>query len=138
MAGALVTVANAPSPDEFLTSGALDAAVAAKHELSMEELTLRKKPTGDSSPDLFLEKLSHTAVPESDAPVVTLHEETALEKVANEAPMWLISLCLHLILIILLAFIFIQTDFSNAMAIISEPGFGDKIVLDEVFDPTPP
>ncbi|MDD3589148.1 MAG: terpene cyclase/mutase family protein [Thermoguttaceae bacterium] len=135
MAGALVTVANAPSPDEFLTSGALDAAVATKHELSMDELTLRKKPTADSSPDLFLEKLSHTAVPESDAPVVTLHEETALEKVANEAPMWLISLCLHLILIILLAFIFIQTDFSNAMAIISEPGFGDKIVLDEVFDP---
>ena len=113
---AVVPVLAAP-PDEFLTSGALTQAVSANRQLSIQELSIRTDLTADGSPDKFLEKLSQETTSDdasSAEDLDFLREESALEKAANDAPMWLVSLCVHLALIILLALLFIKTDFRKA------------------------
>ncbi|MBQ9813399.1 MAG: hypothetical protein IJM54_08800 [Thermoguttaceae bacterium] len=138
LVGAVVPALPVETPDEFFGSVALNDTVSSVPQLSIRDLSIQTGLDADGSPDKFLEKLSHEAVPDDSSSAEELdflRDESALEKAANDAPMWLVSLCVHLALIILLALIFIKTDFRKAMEIVSEPGFGEKVVLDEVFDP---
>ena len=138
LVGAVVPLIPTETPDEFLGSVALNDTVSSVPQLSIRDLSIQTGLDADGSPDKFLEKLSHEAVPDdasSAEDLDFLRDESALEKAANDAPMWLVSLCVHLALVILLALLFIKTDFRKAMEIVSEPGFGEKVVLDEVFDP---
>ena len=64
-----------------------------------------------------------------------LHDQTALERAANDAPMWLVSLLLHVVLIIILAFLVVNVELKDLFQVVSEPGFSDEVVLDDVFDP---
>ncbi len=136
LAGSIVPSTPEETPDAFLNSVALNNAVSSVPRLSIRDLSIQTAST--VAPNRFLEKLALEAVPEKTSSAEELdflRDESAFEKAANDAPMWLVSLCVHLTLIILLALLFIKTDFRKAMEIVSEPGFSDKIVLDEVFDP---
>lgn len=93
-----------------------------------------------STPDVFLGLLEkrkpqtpETASAAQD--VALLHDQTALERAANDAPMWLVSLLLHVVLIIILAFLVVNVELKDLFQVVSEPGFSDEVVLDDVFDP---
>ena len=93
-----------------------------------------------STPDAFLELLEkrNPRTPEATSAaqeVALLRDQTALERAANDAPMWLVSLFLHVILIIILAFLVVNVEMKDLFQIVSEPGFSDEVVLDDVFDP---
>ncbi len=93
-----------------------------------------------STPDAFLElleKRNSRSAETSNATqqVALLHDQTALERAANDAPMWLVSLLLHIILIIILAFLVVNAELRDIFQVVSEPGFSDEVVLDDVFDP---
>ena len=49
--------------------------------------------------------------------------------------MWLMSIVLHIAIALLLALLVWKTPIKNAFEVVSEPGFRDEVVLDEVFDP---
>ena len=93
-----------------------------------------------STPDAFLELLEkrNPRTPEATSAaqeVALLRDQTALERAANDAPMWLVSLFLHVVLIIILAFLVVNVEMKDLFQIVSEPGFSDEVVLDDVFDP---
>ena len=93
-----------------------------------------------STPDAFLELLEkrNPRTPEATSAaqeVALLRDQTALERAANDAPMWLASLFLHVILISILAFLVVRGEIKDLFQIVSEPGFSDEVVLDDVFDP---
>ena len=126
VAGARPTTFNA-SPSSLSTAEALDAFTTEK---SWEK----------STPDAFLELLEKRNPRAADASdsarqVALLHDQSALERAANDAPMWLLSLALHLILIVILAFLVVNVELKDFFQVVSEPGFSDEVVLDEVFDP---
>lgn len=93
-----------------------------------------------STPDAFLELLEkrnpqRAETASATQEVALLHDQSALERAANDAPMWLVSLFLHLILIIILAFLVVNVELKDLFQVVSEPGFSDEVVLDDVFDP---
>ena len=138
----LSTVFIAPTAEVEPRSWTLDALDDKSNfnEPRFDSLAIEAKNDKNTSPTEFLEQLSQeenvsNESGETAAALQFLKEESALEKAANDAPMWLVSLCFHLLLILLLAFCVINTDFRKNFEVVSEPGFSDEIVLDEVFDP---
>lgn len=134
---------------DFATLGALVAAprsttfVATSSSLppseSLGALTAEES-WEKSTPDAFLELLEKrnprpADTEESAQQVALLHDQSALERAANDAPMWLVSLLLHLILIVILAFLVVNVELKDLFQVVSEPGFSDEVVLDDVFDP---
>ncbi len=141
LAGAVAgaAAANAAEPNEFLASVALDASVPSQG-IALDKLTLTSENETRASTDVFLERLSRVKQAPEEAETAQdtlelLNKKSSLERAADDAPMWLISLIAHLALVLVLAFIVINTDFRKAMEIVSEPGLSDTVVLDEVFDP---
>ncbi|MDO5308322.1 MAG: hypothetical protein Q4G03_02345 [Planctomycetia bacterium] len=134
--------------------GAADAEPDVDPELFLASVNLNEEPDAENAlntltaadaatqkdPDEFLDNLSKTDKDEhqNESAATTLamiQQKDALERAVNDAPMWLSSLFLHLMLVLLLALIFTKVDSKKFIQIVSEPGFGDKVVLDEVFDP---
>ena len=93
-----------------------------------------------STPDAFLELLEKRDAQTEETANATrevelIRSRTALENAANDAPMWLLSLLLHVVLIIVLAFLVVNVEIKDLFQVVSEPGFSDDVVLDDVFDP---
>ena len=131
---------------DFAALGALIASprstafVASPSSPASLELLTAEKTWEKSTPDAFLELLEKRNPRPADAAesaqqVALLHDQSALERAANDAPMWLVSLLLHLILIVILAFLVVNVEFKDLFQVVSEPGFSDEVVLDDVFDP---
>ncbi|MBP3529605.1 MAG: hypothetical protein J6K25_00280 [Thermoguttaceae bacterium] len=80
------------------------------------------------------------AVATSQAPVDEaddldfLRPPTFFEKAFNDAPGWLASAVVHLLLLFLLGLLVIKVDLPNPMQLVSQPGMSDEFVFDEVFD----
>ena len=106
-------------------------------EENLEFDSLEAAPEGDDSD--FLERLEYqldyVERDETYEKYDPFRKRATLEEATRDAPMWLTSLCVHLILVIILALIVINPRLRNRLEIVSEPGFGDAITLDEVFDP---
>ena len=131
LAGTVAPTAVAAVPDEFLASITLAPAAP---EANLGSLALAGAA---GSPDVFLQELSQTNVSDENAADTRelLGEQSTLKKAADDAPSWLTSLIIHLIVLLFLAFLFIKTDLHKTNEIVSEPGFSDEVVIDEVFDP---
>ncbi len=63
-----------------------------------------------------------------------LRPPTFFEKAFNDAPGWLASAVVHLLLLFLLGLLVIKVDLPNPMQLVSQPGMSDEFVFDEVFD----
>ncbi len=93
-----------------------------------------------ATPEIFLNRLRVVESVKKTSSASTeelkfLRERSALEKATDDAPMWLASLLAHAFLVLVLAFVAINADKKQQLEIISEPGFSEQTVLDEVFDP---
>lgn len=132
-----LTPKSAASSSATARSAADLATVSA--DVNMSGLVASKPLEDGASPDLFLELLErrNRPAPETRAAddVAFLHDRSTLKRAANDAPMWLISLVVHLILLIILALVVVNVELKDRMMVVSEPGFSDDLVLDEVFDP---
>lgn len=98
---------------------------------------LRSTSAGAVSTDAFLQLLGRRA-PKQNVSASTLgllNDQSTLEKAKEDAPMWLMSIALHIAIALLLALLVWKTPIKNAFEVVSEPGFRDEVVLDEVFDP---
>ena len=71
---------------------------------------------------------------ESDENLDFLRQPSFFEKAFNDAPGWLASAVLHLILLFFLGLLVIKVDLPNPMELVSQPGMSDEFVFDEVFD----
>ena len=71
---------------------------------------------------------------ESDDEFDFLRQPSFLEKAFNDAPGWLASAVVHLLLLFLLGLLVIKVDLPNPMQLVSQPGMSDEFVFDEVFD----
>ncbi|MBR4833963.1 MAG: hypothetical protein IKU86_06500 [Thermoguttaceae bacterium] len=71
---------------------------------------------------------------ETDDELDFLRQPSFFEKAFQDAPGWLTSALLHLILVFLLGLLVIKVDLPNPMALVSQPGMSDEFVFDEVFD----
>lgn len=131
LAGTVAPTAVAAVPDEFLASITLAPTAP---EANLGSLALAGAA---GSPDVFLQELSQTNVSDENAADTRelLGEQSTLKKAADDAPSWLTSLIIHLIILLFLAFLFIRTDLHKTLEVVSEPGFSDEVVIDEVFDP---
>ncbi|MBR0226482.1 MAG: hypothetical protein IJL92_10530 [Thermoguttaceae bacterium] len=131
---ALSSLAAIAAPPASRRSG--DASVG---EGILKSLVVADPLAVKDSSDLFLEMLERRTLPtaeqKSSEDAAFLRDETAFERAANDAPMWLISLIFHLILIVILALLVVNAEFRDNFEIVSTPGFSDEVVLDEVFDP---
>ncbi|MBQ9874851.1 MAG: hypothetical protein IJM30_10335 [Thermoguttaceae bacterium] len=127
-----------PRPEEFLASASIALGDAPDLGTTLSQLSV-SVPDSDSldSKGLLAELEDEVDEQKVTADALELvQDQTALEKAANDAPMWLASLCVHLALVVILALIAVQGKIKNLAEIVSEPGFGDDIVVDEVFDPS--
>ena len=120
--------------------GDLDSELAAQLAVGAADLSaLRAEKTANASTDAFLTLLGREEAPkpqgESARELEFLRAPTALEKAKDDAPMWFASLLLHLLLAFLLALIVAGNAVKTAFDVVSEPGFSDEEVFDEVFDP---
>jgi len=132
------TNSSANSPEDFLANVSLSSTTGNANP-SFEVIAVERVDSNESPTD-FLEQLHETGyVKESNEASADalefLQDRSAFEKAADDAPMWLLSLFAHAILVLILAFIVIKVDKNKLLEIVSEPGFSDQTVLDEVFDP---
>lgn len=93
----------------------------------------------NETPDAFLELLAKRNLPPTESSAAEeaqiLREQSKLKRAANDAPMWLASLFFHVVLLIILAMLVVNVQLKDMFQVVSEPGFGDEVVLDDVFDP---
>ena len=73
-------------------------------------------------------------VDESDDELDFLRPPSFFEKAFNDAPGWLASAVVHLLLLFFLGLLVIKVDLPNPMQLVSQPGMSDEFVFDEVFD----
>lgn len=73
-------------------------------------------------------------VEETDDELDFLRQPSFFEKAFNDAPGWLASAVVHLLLFFLLGLLVIKVDLPNPMKLVSQPGMSDEFVFDEVFD----
>jgi len=73
------------------------------------------------------------ATPEEDE-LDFLRQPSFFEKAFNDAPGWLASAAVHLLLLFFLGLLVIKVDLPNPMQLVSQPGMSDEFVFDEVFD----
>lgn len=142
LTGVTAGVLASEEPEEFLASVALDPAVSPVGEPEFDALAIVAPDVDDeeTSGD-FLKSLGENAerrdesAEKSKEQIDFLQGKSSLERAANDAPMWLASLLLHLGLVLILALIVINADFRKSFEVVSEPGFSDEVVIDQVFDP---
>ncbi len=129
----LASLASDVAPEAKLTVTSADEAA------SLDSLNVESVEVEEKSPSVFLELLERRAAPSPDASAAEdaamLRDQSALERAVDDAPMWFLSVIFHLILILILAFIVVNVELDDMFQVISEPGFSDEVVLDEVFDP---
>lgn len=142
LVGAGVGTSAAIEPKAFFTNQAALVASAVNRSNSFElgALTIGSRPVAPEKADAFLQDLSLKTVPAEEnesakEQIEFLNDCSSLERAVKNAPMWLVSLLFHLAVVLILVFVAINTDFRKAMQVISEPGFSDNVVIDEVFDP---
>ncbi len=70
----------------------------------------------------------------SDDELDFLRQPSFFEKAFNDAPGWLASAVVHLLLLFFLGLLVIKVDLPNPMQFVSQPGMSDEFVFDEVFD----
>ena len=131
---AALAVASKSTSDLGAALGSL--ASASKDSANFDDLKVSK--SNETAPNDFLKELGNSAeVAETHAAddVEFLRDRSALEKAKDDAPMWLTSLAAHLLIAIILALIVTNVSVKNPFEVVSEPGFGDEVVLDEVYDP---
>ncbi|MBP3557053.1 MAG: terpene cyclase/mutase family protein, partial [Thermoguttaceae bacterium] len=73
-------------------------------------------------------------VDESDDELDFLRPPSFFEKAFADAPGWLASAVVHLLLLFFLGLLVIKVDLPNPMQLVSQPGMSDEFVFDEVFD----
>ena len=73
-------------------------------------------------------------VEESDDDLDFLRAPSFFEKAFRDAPGWLASAVVHLLLLFFLGLLVIKVDLPNPMQLVSQPGMSDEFVFDEVFD----
>lgn len=75
-----------------------------------------------------------SAPDETDDELDFLRQPSFFEKAFDDAPGWLASAVVHLLLLVFLGLLVIKVDLPNPMQLVSQPGMSDEFVFDEVFD----
>ncbi len=133
----LATLATAAQTNNSNKPASLATLSANANTATLNLNTLATSNARVVSTDAFLQLLGrHAPKQQSGAATLDLlNNESSLEKAREDAPMWLMSLALHIAIALLLALLVWKTPVKNAFEVVSEPGFRDEVVLDEVFDP---
>ena len=137
LSGDLASLAAAASVARKPATSDLSALSASAGVAAINLNALRSTSAGAVSTDAFLQLLGRRA-PKQNVSASTLdllNDQSTLEKAKEDAPMWLMSIALHIAIALLLALLVWKTPIKNAFEVVSEPGFRDEVVLDEVFDP---
>ena len=93
---------------------------------ALEETTPPPRPT--SAP------VATPHVDDSEDELDFLRQPSFFQKAFADAPGWLASAVVHLLLFFLLGLLVIKVDLPNPMQLVSQPGMSDEFVFDEVFD----
>ena len=124
----------APSPSETATTE--PATAASKRGWFRRRRDERSNPAAPKSapqPTSAPVAIAATA-PSADDELDFLRQPSFFQKAFNDAPGWLASAAVHLLLLFLLGLFVIKVDLPNPMQLVSQPGMSDEFVFDEVFD----